>query len=327
MTTMDKKPAANAEELARKLQEKLRHERPRWIRWVPLLAIVLLGALLLLAWVLYPAPDPPRVTATAPDALVVQGEPATVRAYLDPVEADAKATSLAGLGAIFWVDNGPGAPDDSPSVKAFTDDHGQATATLDPAGADKCMVQVRQTAPSKKQDAPMSRAALHVLAKDAPLLLVDVEETLADVDPNLWTKTNPLNIALRPGAIHALQEALVRHKFTIVYLAVGNSPAKEYRRVQGWIRLKVAEPKGLPDGPVLGRLRYDTAAVGEARRDLLSDLRERFTGPLVAVVRTAEAAEQCLALGIRAIAMGGGDFPENVTRIKGWDELSAALAK
>lgn len=324
---MDKKPSADADTLARQLQEKLRRERPHWIRWVPPLAVLLLGILAVLAWLLYPAPEPPRVTATAPDVLVAEGEPAIVRAYLDPVDAGAKATSLAGLEAVFWIDRGPGAPDDSPRVKAVTDERGQATATLDPAGMARCMVQVRQAAPSKKQDSPTSRASLHVLAKDAPLLLVDVEETLADVDPNLWTKTNPLNIALRPGAIVALQEALVRHKFTIVYVAVANSPAKEFRRVQGWIRLKAAEPRGLPDGPVLGRLQYDTGDVGEARRALLGELRERFTGPLVAVVRTAEAAEQCLSLGIRAIAMGGGDFPEKVTRIKGWDELSAALAK
>jgi hypothetical protein len=327
MTIMDKKPSANADELGRKLQEKLRHERPRWIRWVPLLAIVLFATLLLLAWILYPAPDPPRVTATALDALVAANEPADVRAYLDPVDADAKPVSLAGLEAIFSIDKGAGAADDGARVKAVTDAHGQATATLDPGGAAKSIIQVRQTAPSKKQDSPTSRAALHVLPKDTPLLVVDVEETLADLDPNLWTKTNPLNIAPRPGAIAALREAQLRHKLTIVYLAVGNVPAKEYRRVQGWIRLKAAEPKGLPDGPVLGRLQYHTGDVAEARQALLADVRERFTGPMTAVVRTAESAEQCLALKIRPIAMGGGDFPGNVMRIKGWDELPAALGK
>ncbi|MCI0683666.1 MAG: hypothetical protein L0Y71_16290 [Gemmataceae bacterium] len=321
---MDKKPSANADELGRRLQEKLRRERPRWVRWTPIVVIVLLGALLLLAWLLYPPPDPPRVTATALDALVPEGEPAAVRVYLDPVDADAKARALAGFQAIFWIDQGAAGPENA--VKAVTDDRGLATATLDiPDGPASAVYQVRHTAPSKKHDSPTSRGAIHRVAKDAPLLLVDVEETVADLDPGLWTKTNPLSIAPRPGAANALRE--VRPRFTIVYLAVVNTPAKEYRRVQNWVRMKAADPKGLPGGPVLGRLSYDSADVGEARRALLSDCRERFTGTLVAVVRTAEAAEQCLALGIRAIAMGGGDFPGNVTRVKAWDELPAALAK
>ena len=78
---------------------------------------------------------------------------------------------------------------------------------------------------------------------------------------------------------------------------------------------------------MLGRLTYDSGTVSDARKAVLSDLRERFTGPMVAVVRDAEAAETCVALGIRAIAMGGGDFPAPVLQIKGWQDLPTALSK
>src|SRR5207244_4461819 len=66
---MDKKLSANAEALARKLQENLQHERPRWVRWVPWLALVLLVTLGIMAWLHYPALDPPHLTVTAFDAL------------------------------------------------------------------------------------------------------------------------------------------------------------------------------------------------------------------------------------------------------------------
>ena len=322
---MDKKPSENAEALARKLQEKLRHERPQWVRWLPLVAAIVVGAMGLLAWVLYPAPDPPPLTVTAFDALTVTGEPAAIRANLDPEKDDVKVGSRAGLPAIFWADPAGAAAENTLRHKAVTDEHGQARVMLDPGAVSVLPYQVRQTSSNKKQKSPEDRAHVHALAKDSPLLLVDAEETLADLDVKLWTKTNPLNIGVRPGAAEALRTARDQHKFAVAYLAVVNTPAKEYRRVRGWIALQAVQPTGVPDGPVLGRLRYDASSVSEARQALLDELRQRFTGPLVAVVRTSEAAEQCLAVGIRAIAMGGGDFPDQVKRIKGWDELPKAL--
>lgn len=315
---MDKKPSENAEVLARKLQQKLQHERPRWLRWVPLLAVVLFGITGIVAWLAYPEPVLPPLTLTALDVLAAAGEPVRVRAQFDPAEPDAKAGSLAGQEVTFWLDQAGAAH------KAVSDAHGEASTILDLAGALKATFQVRQSSSHRKQKIPEHHAYIHVLAKDAPLLLVDVEETLADLDVKLWTKTNPDDIAVRTGAGEALQTARNKLNFAIAYLGVANTPAREYRRVRGWI----AQPKlKLPDGPVLGRLRYDAATVGDARQALLDDLRQRFTGPLVAVVRTSEAAEQCLALGIRAIAMGGGDFPDQVTRIKSWNELPATLSR
>ena len=322
---MDKKPSPTAEALARQLQETLRQKRPHWVRWVPLVAVVLFGTMGLLVWALYPAPDPPPMTVTALDTLAVAGQPATVRAYLDPEKEEAKVGSLAGLPAIFWAEPIDAPADNAVRHKVVSDEHGHATATLEPGTAPVAPFRIRQTVVSKKQKSPEDRAHIHVLPQDAPLLLVDVEDTLADLDVALWTKTNPLNIAARPGAADALRAARSRHKFAVAYLAVAPSLAKEYRRVRGWITVKTVEPRGLPDGPVLGRLRYDGGSVGAARQALLGDLRQRFTGPLVAVVRTAEAAEQCLKCDIRAIAMGDGDFPEQVTRIKGWDELPGVL--
>ena len=323
---MDKKPSEKVEALAKQLQDKLRRERPRWVRWVPLLAVVLFGSLGILAWVLYPAPEPPALTLTALDTMAVEGEPALVRAYLGPENAEAAAGSLAGLQILFSVPKA-GAREEPVLRKALTDDQGQAVATLDAGAPGKTKFEASFVSPGKKQKGQHDGAALHVLAKEAALLLVDVEETLADIDPKMWSKTNSLNIGLRAGAAEALQAVHAKDKWAIVYLAVANAPAKEYRRPRGWIGLKSTAGAALPDGPVLGRLRYDAGTVNDARKALLAELRARFTGPMTAVVRTSEAAEQCAALGIRAIAMGGGDFPAPVTPIKTWSDLPAALGK
>jgi len=325
---MDKKPSANAEALARKLHEKLQSERPRWTRWLPALAGILLIVLVILAWALYPKPDPPRMTVSVSDELNVRGEPAVVHAFLDPENPDAKVDSLKGMEATFWIDKPPPAVDDAPREKVVCDSHGQSMAKLDASAAAKAKFHVRHMAPLKKQDPPKDEAHIFNLPKDTPLLLVEAEETLADLDPKLWSKTHPLNIAVRAGAADALKIARDKHGYAITYLALELMPAREYRRVRGWVRdIKASGPEALPDGPVLGRLRYDSGDVHSARQALLSDLRERFTGPIVAVVRDADAAEQCVNLKIRALAMGGGDFPDAVVRLKTWQDLPTALGK
>jgi hypothetical protein len=324
---MDKTPSANAEELARQLHEKLQRQRPRWVRVLPALAGILLIVLAVLAWALYPKADAPRLTVTAMDGLHVRGEPVSAHAYLDPENADAKVDSLKGLEAVFWIAKPPLALDDALRVKAVSDAQGQTTATFDAGDAAKAKFHVRQTVPLKKQDTAQDEAHVFTAPKDAPLLLVDAEETLADLDPKLWTKTNALNIAVRAGAAEALRTARDKQGYAIAYLAVGLAPAKEYRRVRGWVNIKATGPDAAPDGPVLGRLRYDSGDIHSARQALLSELRDRFTGPIAAVVRDADAAEQCLGLKIRALAMGGGDFPAAVVRLKTWQELPAALGK
>ena len=195
---MNKKPSPKAEELAQKLQEKLRRERPRWARWVPLIVVACLGLLAILAWVLYPPSDPPRLVVTALDVLAVHKEPAAVRAYLDPAEADVKGVNFAGLEYLFELTHPP--QPEPPRRKAASDRQGRLNATFEALAAEKTTYHVRQGTVRKKQDAP-DTAHIHAVAKDTPLLIVDAEETLADLDPTLWTKTNALNIPVRAGAV------------------------------------------------------------------------------------------------------------------------------
>lgn len=325
MVCMDKKPSEKAETMARELQSKLQHERPRWLRWVPLLAIGFLGLLVLLVWILYPPPHPPRLVVTALDGLGQESEPPPARAWLDPQDPDEAPRSLEGHPVLFGIE-ADGAIGTEAQQRAQATRSGLASAPL-PFRQPKTLFHVRLLDPAKKYERE-DRARAFLLSADAPLLLVDVEETLADVDVAAWGKTNAQNIAVRAGAIDALQAAHAQQKYAVVYLAVNGSPAKEYRRVRGWVMMKAAgSPPALPDGPVLGRLAYDASSVTEARRALLSELRQRFTGPMVAVVRTSEAAEQCVQLRIRAFAMGGGDFPPLVTPLKSWPELPVALSK
>jgi hypothetical protein len=321
---MQEKTSPQAEALARKLQEKLKHERPRWYRWVPLLAVVLFGGLVLFAWLIYPEPDPPRLTITACDALRVEGTPAMVRAVLEPQDAEAKFDEYRGLEVVFWEDTGDAAAM-APREKTSANEQGVAAATLTLKQAKAAPFLARHLDVNKKYDTK-DRGLAYALPGDVPLLVVDVEETLADLEPDEWPATNPIGIGARAGAGPALTQAAGKG-LQVVYLAVHGSHARDYRRVRGWVEIKGTGGDALPRGPVLGRPEFGAGSASAARLALLGDLRETFQGPIAAVVRTADAAEQCLELKVRPIAMGGGDFPDGVTRIKTWAELPAALAQ
>jgi hypothetical protein len=327
---MEKKPSPSAETLARQLQEKLRVERPRWHRWVPIVAVTFLGVLGLLGWLLYPAPDPPRLTITAADALYPVGDELQARAVLEPQETDARHGTYAGLEVVFWDEK---ASDPASRRRTTCDEHGQAIATFDDADVQGAVQGLSFHARYLGRKYEVSdRAWLYALPKDAPLLIVDVEETLAELDPDQWNKTNPIGIGMRPGAAAALRAAAGKG-YRVVYLAAHGAQAKEYRPVRGWVESKSAGADPLPRGPVLGRPRFasDPAAAktapNEARAQALAELRGKFAGPMVAVVRTAAAAEQCRKLEIRPLATGGGDFPEGIARLKDWSDLPAALGK
>lgn len=318
-------PSADA--LASKLQDKLRRERPRWQRWAPVIAVVLLGMLGLFAWLIYPAPAPPRLTITALDALVLAGEPAAVRAFLEPQDPEASFDAFAGLEVGFWTANDA---DGAARQTATANSHGEARAALAAADPKGATFTARFVSQQKYQVHDI--AAIYALPREAALLLVDVEETLAELDPAEWGKTNPIGVALRAGAAAALKSAADKGSH-VVYFAVHGVRPKDYRPVRGWVENKSVGLEPLPRGPVLSRLEFaapgkeSATSAHDARQALLSRLRSQFTGPLAAVVRTSAAAEQCLKLEIRPLATGGGDFPEGVIRLKSWADLPAALGK
>jgi hypothetical protein len=328
---MDKKPSPKAEALARQLQEQLRQQRPHWHRWAPLLTVVMLVALAALAWWLYPSAEAPRLTITAFDALQVAGETTEVSAVLEPQDTEAKAPRYSGLEVAFW-DERVGVREAAPRRQAKCDEQGRASVALEPAGPLPAPFYARHLSAEKKYETK-DRAHLFGLAKETPLLLVEVEETLAELEPGAWAATNPMNIPVRGGAASALRVANTEHGWHVAYLTLYCAQPKEYRRVRGWVETKSAGADPLPRGPVLGRWTAATMSEAgawsprEARAALLRDLQERALGKLAAIVRTAEAAEQCQQLGIRALATGGGDFPAEIVRLKSWSDLPAALGK
>lgn len=320
---MEKRSSAHAEEMARRLQQKLQTERPRWYRWVPIVALVLFGLLGLFAWWIYPRPEPARLTITALDSLQPEGVEAKVRAVLEPQDEQGVAGRLEGLEVAFWMDA-------DAAVTATSDAAGLAHAVLNLGAAQGKPFTARHLGADKKYETK-DQATAFAYAKDTPLLIVEVEDTLAEIDVEHWPTTNPLSIAVRAGAPSALQAAAAK-KYQLVYLALHGDHAKAYRRVRGWVEVKGAGADALPRGPVLGRPHVETGAEAKSDRSairlgLLETLRDQFNGPMAAVVRTAGAAEQCLKLDIRPFAMGGGDFPEGVTRLKSWADLPGSLAQ
>ena len=314
---MDKKPSQAAEEMARKLQASLQRERPRWFRWLPLLAVIFCVVLLILGWLLYPVAPPPPLTVTAMDGLTALGEDAVWEAWLDPKAKTAEPVKRDKQEVFFWEDRAGAAPE--PMAAEKCDAAGRARHDGGrPEKEGMIEFAVRHLGHERKS-ADENRARVFVVSPTTPLLLVDVEEGPAELAPELWGKTNPALIKARAGAIPALQGA-ESMKMQLVYLAMRGDEAKEYRRPRSWARLQ------LPPGPVLGRLVYDAAGRWtEATRARVLDLRGRFKGPILALAATAESAALFRAAEVRVIGVGEGPFPPEVSRAAAWQDVPRVI--
>ena len=126
---------------------------------------------------------------------------------------------------------------------------------------------------------------LFVWPKNAPLLIVDADETL-------------IAEKLDEQAALTLKKAAAEG-WRIVYMTPTAAQAHEWRLARGWIQ---RQPK-LPIGPVLGRRRFPSdEPTDEARQALLQSLR-KFDEPRVAVVRSPKTAAACKGLGLTTIQL------------------------
>ena len=122
------------------------------------------------------------------------------------------------------------------------------------------------------------------------VLLVDVQETLSQVEPGQWSRVHPSTIGVRAQAAEALREAR-RRGYRVAYLAATAATPLEYRIVRGWIAAQRAAKDGIPAGPVLGRRDYGPSSdADQSRRDAIGDLKTRLGDHLVFVTRTPFAA-------------------------------------
>src|SRR5262249_48657800 len=146
---------------------------------------------------------------------------------------------------------------------------------------------------------------LYVWPKQTPLFLVDADETLCAEE-------------LEESAAATLKKAS-EQGWRIVYLALAGAQVRTFLSTRAWIRSQVK----LPKGPILGQAKYypNAESSAQARRQILDSLKQRFQGPLVVVVKSAEAAQTCKDVGVRTIVVGADAAPAGVEHVASWADV------
>ena len=300
-----KPPAPQADALARQLKDSLAHDRPR--PWKLVLA-TLAGSVLTLAWLawwLYPGPKPPLLQIIALDVVCSRDETPHVRAHLYAPPEDAAPRRLSGYTVVFRKPRLPLAADPAPrQVVAKSDERGEASVEW-PVDEDVTAFDVLHIDPDPRRGS-RDDARIYIWPKNAPLLIVDADETL-------------IRAELDKQAPETLTKA-VNEGWHIVYLSLASAEPHEFRKARGWIE----EHSKLPKGPVLGRLHFSVETSEQARHEVLKQLQRQFQGPMRAVVRSAESARVCHEIDVRAIVVGGAAAPAQV-HAPTWADVPAKL--
>jgi hypothetical protein len=304
-----KPPKPPADELAQQLKSSLAKRRPR--TWMPVTAAIVLCSALLggLVWWMYPRVPTQPLQLMAFDGVCTPDEAPTARAQLLASKAEEPAPRLSGFEMKFHEPSlVPQANAKPRQVFARSDEKGQASVEwpVGDAAVTEFFVQYIDT--QRRRVSAAERGRLFVWPKDAPVLLVDADETL-------------LAAALDDKAQATLSKA-EEESWHVIYLALAGANAHDFRQARSWLENQVK----LPKGPVLGRLLYPAAGtLDSARRDVLKQMKSRFSGPLLAVVKTAEAAQACRDLGLQTVLIGDADAPARVLRVATWADVPIKL--
>jgi hypothetical protein len=199
-----------------------------------------------------------------------------------------------------------------PLGSAVTDAQGSAAIEIDsgPAGLRRLRVA------SSRAEEPL---VVRVLPADAPVLVVDLDHTIADVSPFRFAFMD--NRSVRPvlGAVDAVLR--LGERFTVVYLT-----ARDHSflgKTREWLRLV-----GLPDGPVfLRRRRFWSQRPIEHKLERLGEL-ARDHRLVAGVGDLPDDAKAYLAKGLKAFLLDPrGIHPdvEGVVRVPSWKELEERL--
>lgn len=285
----DPKPTAEkADALAKQLKDSLAGRRPR--PWKMVLA-TLVGASLLLglfAWWLYPRAKPGPLQIIGLDTICTPDDAPMARAQLLVPPDDTVLRGLAGHKVVFhepprFLQPGGEKPRE---VVVKSDERGQASVEWPTAAtADFLVVHVN---PEIGKASPQERGRIFVWPKDAPLLIVDADETLI---------ADELDAKAAATLVKAEKEG-----WRIVYLAPASTTAHHFRKARVWIEKQAK----LPKGPVLGRLHFtEDDSVESARRELLKQLQSKFPTSLLAIVKNPESAQTCKELNVRTVVIGG----------------------
>lgn len=312
---------SSGDDWTQRLRTTLRQRRPRFWRLAAFICLPLLiiGAFLL--WLAWPRPPAARLLAVGLDTLVTTEEATALRARLEPLESTEAVPRTDGI-EVWFFDADVGRRQET---KALTNSQGEATPAWTLAdGSQQATFLVRYKGDKYRPGADDLGARLIRWPRDCKILLVDVEETLLEGHGEALRLDDPV---VKPplAAAKALGEAAKDHR--LVYLADQPPRALDYRRSRQWVGslFKVA---GFPEGAILGRRAYaEPVSAAAARQALIKDLRNRFSGPLLAIVAKGETAEQLRQQGITCLLLGDAPAAGDITRLKSWDDLPIRLGK
>jgi hypothetical protein len=304
------------EEMVARLRAGARKRRP-WTAatWV-ILFILLAVPAGLLAWIFWPRSPPVPLVLTAYDQVGERGQAVVCRARLetrDPARAD---VDLAGREVTFEQIAFALPREQKAKLKVATQAGGLAEAEW---VVPEKLPQIEFTArhvEADQRDETSDKGRLFGWPRATKVLLVDVT-ALARAGDQLWQQT-VRDQPLHAGAATALRAAQSA-KFAVAYLATEPQRAVRYHQVRNWIERSAVGPKGIPDGPVLGRLSVGGSGSAADLAKAVVEHLKRFDGPLVVLAGQEQTAEAYRAAGARVLRLGRGGLT--------WNNVAKELAK
>jgi hypothetical protein len=288
------------------------------------IAVTFLVFVLLLAlpiYFLWPEPEQPSVFLAACDQVGTPGESTSLCACVEAMGEDKTKAILAGRDVYFHdlqTDWQQLVATDSHGVVTLQRNFSSVAATVE--------IMVRYPGDGQRRPGVQAKARVFVWPPETPLLMVDVDHTLADVNAATLWDANNLDIRPRPGAVAALRAA--RAKYRIGYLSAGADLPSRYNKLRAWLERGWApEQEQFPNGPVLSRAcRPPLSDASKFLQATLKDFKQRFRGTMVAITGDGVNAQSLYEAGWRTFLLSeAGDAPNGVTGIKSWSEFSRQL--
>ncbi len=304
-----KPPKPPVDELAKQLKSSLAKGRPR--TWMPVTAAIVIGSALLvgLVWWMFPRVPTTPLQIMALDGVFTPDETPMARAQLLAPKADEPAPRLRGFDIDFHEQLlFPQANAQPRQVIAKSDDQGQASVEWPVGDAPVAEFFARYVDTERRRVSAAERGRLFVWRKDAPVLIVDADETLIADPPDV----NAQAMLAKAG----------EDGWHVIYLALAGAQVRDFRIACGWIERQAR----LPKGPIVGRPHYSADnTLDSARRDVLKQMKTRFGGPLLAVVKTTAAAQACREFGLQTVLIGDAEAPAQVLRVASWADVPIKL--
>jgi hypothetical protein len=328
MSDSPKLPSEKVDLLTSRLQGSLKRGRPR--RWPLVLGVAAVLALVaFLLWWFHDPTMPPRLEVIGFDSLTVaDAEAASIHAALAfPDDGKYPRRLLRGRELIFLDAQAVLLPGQQGlQKKASTDADGNAAVAWANPALDKAeTITVRYVDTQHKQGSS-DQATLYTWPNHCKVCVIDVEETLGEVETEEWATKRVDDIVVRPGAAQTLQEA-ERLGYRIVYLSVASADPLVYRKVRGWVRAPRAPKARLAAGPVLGRPDNDRniSTIDLARQMELRRLDGNFDVTVIVGSATAAAtAKECTP---RVVQLGDQGGAQGIPHAATWADVIPLLTK